>query len=242
MNGLPGIIEEAEDFKIERQSAEGRRGSEVVLIREIPVAWSQTTTRKYLLPPASLPGGISTANKSLAALNSANLSLSSTSTLKDDAHSRKAWSRPPKLGHQPSFASSSSSRSSRSSRLSLRRLTSWASRTSLSSSSISSPPTTESSSANTKNPPGPQAPALQRLLDGEHSTKITMALVALKLYGWLQRKAGWDEHEPPVQVLINSEIVVPSDWPEPLKRRYGYSDCSDKTRRCKGKASKRRRL
>ena len=93
MSGLPGIMEEAEDFKIERQSAEGRRGSEVVLIRETPVAWSQTTTRKYLLPPASLPGGIPTANKSLAALNSANLSLSSTSTLKDDAHCKRQLQR-----------------------------------------------------------------------------------------------------------------------------------------------------
>jgi hypothetical protein len=86
--------------------------------------------------------------------------------------------------------------------------------------------TLDSSGKNTPKTQGETTPALKRVLDGEYSTKITMALVTLKLYGWLQRKAGWYENEPPVQVYINSKLVAPKDLPLHLQRKYGYV-CDD---------------
>jgi hypothetical protein len=60
-------------------------------------------------------------------------------------------------------------------------------------------------------------------MHGDFPFKLHLTLVGLKFYCWLQKKAGWDEHEPPVQVYKDSKFLAPEDWPEDLKRRYGYS-------------------
>lgn len=66
-------------------------------------------------------------------------------------------------------------------------------------------------------------PEIRRLADGKFSIKVKLALVGLKLYAWLQRKAGWDEVDPPVQVYKNGKLLKPEDWSPELKEKYGYS-------------------
>ncbi|KAJ9102580.1 hypothetical protein QFC21_002981 [Naganishia friedmannii] len=65
-------------------------------------------------------------------------------------------------------------------------------------------------------------PALRRIADGKFSIKVTLVLVGLQLYAWLQRQAGWDEVDPPVQVYKNGKFVKPEDWSPELKKKYGY--------------------
>lgn len=60
-------------------------------------------------------------------------------------------------------------------------------------------------------------------MHGNLPLKLHLALIGLKVYGWLQKKAGWDEREPPVQVWRNGKCLKPQDWPEELKRKYGHS-------------------
>lgn len=60
-------------------------------------------------------------------------------------------------------------------------------------------------------------------MDGRFSFKVRLVLVGLKLYAWLQRRAGWDEVDPPVQVYKNGVLVKPEDWSPELKEKYGYT-------------------
>jgi hypothetical protein len=145
----------------------------------------------------------------------------------------QTWRRRTGFEHKRSFASatSSSSNSTRSTRMSLRSFASWASRTPSMSSYTPSLATLDSSGKNTPKTQGEATPALKRVLDGEYSTKITMALVTLKLYGWLQRKAGWYENEPPVQVYLNSKLVAPKDLPLHLQTKYGYVRDADSSQK-----------
>lgn len=60
-------------------------------------------------------------------------------------------------------------------------------------------------------------------MHGDFPMKVHSSLIGLKVYGWLQRKAGWDEREPPVQVYKNSQYLAPKDWSDSLKRRHGHN-------------------